>query len=814
MNFESWVELHQRYYRSILATSFVVAVLAASLALNFIRFDFDILGMLPKGDPAYDNFRSFVEDFGELDELVILLEGEDPKELAEFGRLFGSRLAQLESVEEIHFEVDREVLNRGVFGQYLFHLMPVDMIEGLKRVFSKKGIERRLQATKRQLANPLALGSATTLRGDPLGLKPILAQHLEGSLELSAFQGHDGVLSTKDGRALLLLLRPSRNAFDGEFTEALLRDVLAIEAEVRSGFDHSGAIEFSHTGSYSFAQEDALTIRRDVERYLFLALVGVLGVFFLGYRSLRILPFVAWPLVFNSLMTLALSKLLFAELNAMSLSFTAILYGLSIDSAIHFYTRVSQEAKQDGLREALVITMRALWAPSLTASATTAGVFLLVATSSLGGIRQMALLTACGMAVNASLFYLLYPSLTLLVKGRHPEVDDLEMPRLARVCDEISGRSFALVAGLILLSASGLYFARNIELDTDLQRLRPQQSDAFNTQQRVGNLFGNPTAGTALMLRAEKLDEGLTQLEEIEVALVEEESLGGLQIISISALLPSTGEQERRLHALARLSPEQVYQDIEKESSKSGFRRGAFAGFREILLNRQESVLRYGDPALKPFAGLISRHVRKHEESFSLVTYLQHSERATVERVAEILKQEFPNSPMLLTGISTVQKRLEQSLSDEVLRFTILAFFLSLAIVWICVGNFRWALAIILPQVLVMIWILGIMANSGLGIGPVNLIVFPLILGIGVDNCVYLSERFGEQTSIVSALSSAARAVILSASTTIVGFGFLAFSDYPALAQLGGLTAIGLIFCLISAFTVLPLIRRFATADD
>ena len=257
-----------------------------------------------------------------------------------------------------------------------------------------------------------------------------------------------------------------------------------------------------------------------------------------------------------------------------------------------------------------------------------------------------------------------------------------------------------------------------------------------------------------------------------------------------------------------KISPRRVLGDLEDLSSQIGFRKGVFQEFAENFVNSRDRLLRYGDPALDPFGGLISRHLRKFDDGFRIVTYLRHDDDTTFDRVADVLARESSQRPLVLTGISTVQRRLRTLLREEVLRFSILAFVLSFSIVWLYVRRFKLAVAVILPQILAMLWVIGAMSLCGLGIGPVNLIVFPLILGIGVDSCVYLSERLRRESSVFEALTSTARAILLSTSTTIAGFGFLAFSDYPALAQLGGLTAIGLILCSVTTFTVLPFVYR------
>ena len=55
----SWAAFVERRHRMILGASLAVALLSAC-SLAALRFDFDVLSMLPTGAPAFDNFKTFV----------------------------------------------------------------------------------------------------------------------------------------------------------------------------------------------------------------------------------------------------------------------------------------------------------------------------------------------------------------------------------------------------------------------------------------------------------------------------------------------------------------------------------------------------------------------------------------------------------------------------------------------------------------------------------------------------------------------------------------------------------------------------------
>jgi predicted RND superfamily exporter protein len=101
---------------------------------------------------------------------------------------------------------------------------------------------------------------------------------------------------------------------------------------------------------------------------------------------------------------------------------------------------------------------------------------------------------------------------------------------------------------------------------------------------------------------------------------------------------------------------------------------------------------------------------------------------------------------------------------------------------------------------------LGIMGLFGLPLNPANMIAFPLILGVGVDNGVhvlhdYLLRRAEGRCSISYAIG---RGVLVKALTTTIGFGTLMISSERGLASLGFILTLGVSCCMISALLFLP----------
>ena len=103
----------------------------------------------------------------------------------------------------------------------------------------------------------------------------------------------------------------------------------------------------------------------------------------------------------------------------------------------------------------------------------------------------------------------------------------------------------------------------------------------------------------------------------------------------------------------------------------------------------------------------------------------------------------------------------------------------------------RHTLLAMIPVGLGMILLFGMMGWLGEPLNPANMIVLPLILGIGVDDGVhvvhdYLRRRGGYRVS-----ASTASAVLITSLTTMVGFGSLMIADHRGLQSLGRVLTIG-----------------------
>jgi hypothetical protein len=117
------------------------------------------------------------------------------------------------------------------------------------------------------------------------------------------------------------------------------------------------------------------------------------------------------------------------------------------------------------------------------------------------------------------------------------------------------------------------------------------------------------------------------------------------------------------------------------------------------------------------------------------------------------------------------------------------------------------------PVALGMLWTAGLMWLCHLPINLANLLVFPLIIGIGIDNGIHLVHRSREESceGWVLVAGSTGQSVTLFSLTTMVGFSSLMVANHYGTFSIGLLLTLAVGSVLLASLTVLPLFLHTPT---
>jgi len=118
----------------------------------------------------------------------------------------------------------------------------------------------------------------------------------------------------------------------------------------------------------------------------------------------------------------------------------------------------------------------------------------------------------------------------------------------------------------------------------------------------------------------------------------------------------------------------------------------------------------------------------------------------------------------------------------------------------------------IVPVILVVFWVFGAMAVTGISFNPVTAMIAAIAIGIGVPYTIHITHRYQEdrvrcdspEEAIRHTLTHTGGALAGSALTTVAGFGILVTSTLKPFQQFGLVVTFAIGFALVAAVLVLP----------
>ncbi|HVS15055.1 MAG TPA: MMPL family transporter [Thermoanaerobaculia bacterium] len=801
--------------------------LAAALPASRLRPQTDLAALLPEDSPAAQDYRTFLDSFGGLEKVFVILwaEGEvEPVEdggaspLVEAAWRLEETLAQSPLVAGVRAGVRDEdeafVLDWVVPRMAL--LRP-DGVEELTRRATPAGLREaasRLHATAQLPGAELQRELASR---DPLGLASGLLERAGGGAELPV-DPISGAFLDREGEASLLIVQPLASEIDAEGGRALR--ALIAESWAPVAADRAfGGIQMAATGGPLYAAADEELIRRDLIRTVGTSLAGCLVVLLLSFGGWTTAAATAAALGVAALWLGGALRLVAVEISGLSLGFAAVLIGLGIDYAIHGATRY-REARERGEDPAVALesAFHHSGAAIVASAATTAGAFSVLFLAHFRPLFEIGVVVALGILAVAVATATVGGACLVLVDRRRPQALGGGGPlwqalgRGSSALVEVSARRapLALAAGGVV-SVLALLGLGRLSLDADPRALRPEGHPAIAAEQRLVEEFGLGTATATLVVPGRDLDEALERAAAVG-ALLRERLGPDLDLASPADWLVSSRLAERRLAELGALGRGGVAAELERALRAENLSPYFFAPGIEALAR----LTRGADPGAPPrsvWPDWLEEQVAPIDGGVALALRVRLSAAAGRAAVAA----EPLSDPALLGELSAaapgVAVASSARLGAEIRRLALLdaerLFELALlAIVGMVALSFRGRLrlagASMLPVLAGTLWTFGlwgwVVGRSDL----MSLAVAPILLGIGIDDGLHAGHAAALAGSFREGVATCGRAIALTTLTTVVGFGSLATSSIPALRSAGALLAGGVGLCLLATLVLLP----------
>ncbi len=797
-------------------TVFAAAMLLSAVAIINTHFDSDIFQLFPTRQPALKLMLDSMEWTGSAKEAFFLLEGEKQLLPQEAGRLAERlRLAKVDgqpafrritwqAYDESQAAAFRDFIAFAVAHPQLF-LSPGD-VPGLVGRFAPQVIGEQLRRLQSELAGQFGGGLSGLATADPLFVRDLILPRIKAGSQALDLDPASPYFISRDGAVLVMIAEPARSVQDMAFARKL---VTAINEARRDS-----QLKVSCAGAHISAVLDEAAMKSNILACILSSLAVVLGLFYATYR--RLLPTLLIPLILVCGVTLALgvAGLLAGSLHIISFAFMALIIGLGTDYSIHLYDRFHSERAAGNntahsLRAALIDSGHGVF----TAAVTTALPFLALYFSDVRALSELGLLVGLGVifSLYATLFSL--PPLLIFMERRFP-VSYRAVPTfgLGRLWRFAARRYVAVLSVSVLILIAAIVFSTRVTFDGELKNLQPRHSEAFLAQEKIEKHLSLAPKQMLVALEGSDLTGVLERTAAVARMAERLQQQGQIRAwTSLGRIINSPADQTAVLERMrSQFGGERLAEKVIAGLNSQNFSPAAFSGYLDTLGNLVEPVAVSSSKAIaaleaSPLKGVLDRHLIKDAAGYHALIYLHYqgaefNQHAFLSELADIDPAARASSVDLVSSqLSAAVKRSFVwgfVLGGALVLFLLLAHFESLS------GIF-YAMFPVTAGALAM---LGIMAVCGMGLNFMNAMVLVTIVGMGSDYGLHVRHRIVSLDPMLreTEFVQAGRAVLLSALTTIAGFGSLALADYPALASIGWATNFGVGFTALFALVTLP----------
>jgi hypothetical protein len=658
---------------------------------------------------------------------------------------------------------------------------------------------------------------------------------------------------------------------EGAAIDRIRRSIREVSAEVPD-------VRVAITGTPALNSDEMATSLQDMSRAMGLALLLVIALFMVGFGEARRPLAAVLALLAGIVWALGWLTLTVGHLTILSMAFGSILIGLGIDFGIHLVARYEREMESGRLPPAaLGTTLERVGRAILSSAVTTAAAFFALGLSSFRGIREFGWIAGWGILSCLAAEMLLLPALLLWLdrkKGLQRQAESRKRQgdsRLERILGWPSRHPGWVVPAAGCAAVLAVLPWGTVRFDYNLLHLQPRGTEAVEWERKLIEAQGNASVFAAVL--ADSLEEAREKSRRFEgLALVSKvESLADFlpadpqeRMARVRKLAPLFAGIELRAERPAPPSSEQVKRWVarirfklrEEEKEQAADRPGpadpAALPSPDTVSGagrRTERVLRILESEGKPridsaLADYQERLFIDFRRKIDLILGSLDPVPLTVEGLPELLKKRFigttgrlvlqiypkediweldPQRRFVeqlvsvdpkLTGVAVQNYDATKSLLDAYVQG---GFYAVLAIVLILFVDLRRPLLVLLallPLVLGGLWTVLGMKLLGLAFNPANLVIIPLIAGIGVDNGIHVIRHFlgsGSPDEEIAG-STTGRAILISTLTTIAGFGSLMVARHRGIHSVGALLTLAMASCLLASLMAMPSLLRILPA--
>ncbi|NJD37246.1 MAG: RND transporter [Geobacter sp.] len=808
----AWVDRCSRTRPRMVLGGSLLLILVSLVSLLTLRFETDIFRLFPADRPALRLLLDSLEWSGGARDAYFLLEGE-PDQLPAAAEQLAEKLRALQvdgapGFKRVVYRIYEESEAQKFVDLVAFAarhpaaFVPLDDLPALQARLTPPAIDQALDQLTVQLAGSIGASAVALSQADPLGLRDLILPRLKAGSQALDLDPDSPYFMSRDQRVLIMIAEPAQPVQQMAFARKLVAGI----NQAREG----AVVQISCAGAHISAVIDEAAMKANILACIGSSLLVVTGIFFAMYRTLW--PTLMIPLFVSLGVITALGSagLLVSSIHIISFAFMALVIGLGADYSIHLYDRFHWERTRGASTDQAI---------SLAVADTGQGLFIAAASTALPFLAmagaEVRALSELGLLVGRGVLFTLYANLFLMPlllrridtgkRCYHP-LPSLGLAGLWRFAGRHAGLLLCCAALLVVLF--GL-FARNSSFDVELKNLQPQHSEAFRAQELVAQHLN--LAPKSMLVAV----DGASQAEVLQHNQAVASLVGGLAANGSLQAWSNLG-QTMNSHAdqqamVAQLPPSTgVATQLQRQLHAKGFSVAAFEPYLQHLQAGSLGQLLDDDVIIKqlsasPLRSVVERHLVQDQSGWHALTYLYFKPGQL--QPADLVRDLGAALPAArVTGTDLVSQELLAAVRNSAINGIGLGSLLVLVLLVVQLRSLAGIGVALGPVLFGIVAMLGTMALVGMKFNFMNIMVLVTIVGMGCDYGMHVRHRCHgvDADQQGEAFVQAGRSILLSAVTTIAGFGSLALTDYGAMASIGQAANLGIFFTALAALVLVP----------
>lgn len=371
---------------------------------------------------------------------------------------------------------------------------------------------------------------------------------------------------------------------------------------------------------------------------------------------------------------------------------------------------------------------------------------------------------------------------------------------------------FAIIITLILATAFMGYKMQFVQMSYEMSQMLPATDSTFIEFEQFKERFeGDSSSVLVVGVKDPSLFElknfnawyDLTrELEDVKVSVAlpegEEERPAVKKVLSVTNVFNLYKNSTEKAFELHPLFPEKPESQEELDSTLGGFYSLPF--YSGYLYNDSTGATL--------IAVSLDREILDSKDRKQLIEEIKKD----VEKFQELTGIEVHYS-----GLPYIRANSTSKVVDEVKLFILLAALVTATILLIFFRSFKAMFFSMLLVLTGVVWALGITVLFGFKITLLTGLIPPLIIVIGIPNCIFLLNKYHQEyrnhgnqiKALTRVIQKVGNAIFLTNFTTSLGFATFIFTSSAILIEFGIVTSISIMCMFVLSILFLPIVLSF-----